>query len=225
VHPDDLRRVHAAVAAQLSGTREPLDVEHRVRAADGTYLTVRCRAVTVHDAGDRPVRLVGSMAVVAEQPDLADGAVGEVAPRERPFVDVATGLVAHELFVDRLDRAIRRRRRLPAYAWQVLAVAMPPDAGGAPLHLLHGELDEDDCATAVGAGGVAVLLDGRDGRSAQHRAARLSAVLGPRATVRRVPSAESAGSTLVAADVLDRVVVALSAADAQRWQIAVDAHA
>ncbi|WP_407318453.1 substrate-binding domain-containing protein [Isoptericola halotolerans] len=222
VHPDDLRRVHAAVAAQLSGTREPLDVEHRIRAADGTYLPVRCRAVTVHDAGDRPVRLVGAMAVVAEQtPDQPR----DVVPPERPFVDVATGLVAHDLFVDRLDRAIRRRRRLPAYAWQVLAVAVPQGIDGPPLHLLRGELDEDDCATAVGAGGVAVLLDGQDGRSAQHRAARLAAVLGPRAVVRRVPTVEPAGSTLVAADVLERVVVALGAADAQRWQVAVDVHA
>lgn len=222
VHPDDLRRVHAAVAAQLSGTREPLDVEHRVRAADGTYLPVRCRAVTVHDAGDRPVRLVGSMAVVAEPPHEQHR---DAVPDERPFVDGATGLVSHGLFVDRLDRAIRRRRRLPAYAWQVLAVALPPGPTGPPLHLLRGELDEDDCATAVGTGGVAVLLDGQDGRSAQHRAARLAAVLGPRAAVRRVPSSEQPGSPLVAAHVLERVVTALGAADAQRWQAAVDVHA
>ncbi|WP_125206511.1 MULTISPECIES: substrate-binding domain-containing protein [Isoptericola] len=220
VHPEDARRVHAAVAAQLSGTREPLDVEHRIRHADGDYLHVRCRAVTVHDAGDRPARLVGAMAVVG------DTSSSPVLPAERPFVDVETGLVVHELFVDRLERAIRRRRRLPAYAWQVLAVSLPGPPAGADLRRLRGELDEDDCATPVGTVGVAVLLDGQDGRSAQHRAARLAAVLGSRADVQRVATTEPGGAPLRAADVLERVTAALNRkTGVLRWQATADAHA
>ncbi|WP_277212473.1 substrate-binding domain-containing protein [Isoptericola croceus] len=220
VHPEDVRRVHAAVAAQLSGTREPLDVEHRVRGAGGTYLSVRCRAVSVHDAGDRPVRLVGAMAVVAETAPRA------LVPVERSFVDADTGLVSRELFLDRLDRAIRRRRRLPAYSWQVLAVSLPDAPAGPVHHRLHGELDEDDCATAVGAGGVAVLLDGQDGRSAQHRAARLATVLGAGADVRRVATTEPTGTRLVATHVMERVEASLRRdVDVPPWQATVDAHA
>lgn len=219
VHPEDVRRVHAAVAAQLSGTREPLDVEHRIRHADGDYLRVRCRAVTVHDAGDRPARLVGAMAVVGDPASVS-------VPVERPFVDVETGLVVEELFTDRLERAIRRRRRLPAYAWQVLAVSLPAPPTSAVLGSLRGELDEDDCATAVGTTGVAVLLDGQDGRSAQHRAARLAAVLGPDAHVRRVATTEPRGRRLVAADVLERVATELSRGTGTlSWQATAEVHA
>nr|WP_281360155.1 substrate-binding domain-containing protein [Isoptericola halotolerans] len=223
VHPEDVRRVHAAVAAQLSGSREPLDVEHRIRRGDGSYLLVRCRAVTVHDAGDRPVRLVGAMAVVAAS-SPSPGPPPSSEP-EQATADAATGLVPLGLFVDRLDRAIRRRRRLPAYDWQVLAVRLPGGATPELLGRLRTELDEDDCAAAVGREGVAVLLDAQDGRSAQHRAARLAAVLGPQGEVRRVTTAEPGGARLVAADVLDRVAADLSAGAPPRWQVAVDAHA
>ncbi len=220
VHPEDVRRVHAAVAAQLSGTREPLDVEHRIRHADGTYLRVRCRAVTVHDAGDRPARLVGSMALVGQATSQLS------VPVDRPFVDRETGLVAHELFVDRLERAIRRRRRLPAYAWQVLAVSLPGPPTRAVLRRLRGEIDEDDCATAVGISGIAVLLDGQDDRSAQHRAARLSAALDPGAHVRRVATTEPSDGHLTAADVLDRVTAELGRdVGVLRWEASVDVHA
>ncbi len=199
IHPEDAQRVHAAVAAQLSGTREPLDVEHRVRTAEGLYVLVRCRAVTVHDAGDRPARLVGSMAV---RPDTDRSGGGPEVPGDRAAVDLATGLVPRALFVDRLDRAVRRQRRVPAYSWQVLSVQFPEAPSPGALHRLRGELDEDDCATPAGARGVAVLLDGSDGSDAEHLTARLSAVLGPRVAVRRmVPAGDG---RVAAADVLRR---------------------
>ncbi|ANC30734.1 Catabolite control protein A [Isoptericola dokdonensis DS-3] len=187
VHPEDLQRVHAAVAAQLSGSREPLDVEHRVRRADGAYVRVSCRAVTVHDAGDRPARLVGAMARV-------DDPRGE--DREpRPTARAGTGLrtVPRELFVDRTDRAIRRRRRVAGYAWQVLAVAFPAEPGAAALDRLQGELGEDDCLTSLGPRGVVVLLDGQDLAAARRLAARLAAVLGDDVVVEPVGTGEPAG--------------------------------
>ena len=147
-------------------------------------------------------------------------------PVDRPFVDRETGLVAHELFVDRLERAIRRRRRLPAYAWQVLAVSLPGPPTRAVLRRLRGEIDEDDCATAVGISGIVVLLDGQDDRSAQHRAARLSAALDPGAHVRRVATTEPSDGHLTAADVLDRVTAELGRdVGVLRWEASVDVHA
>jgi DNA-binding LacI/PurR family transcriptional regulator len=202
VHPEDVQRVHVAVAAQLSGAREPLDVEHRIRSADGTFVRVRCRAVTVHDAGDRPARLVGAMAAIPDPVPYRS------ALCERPLVDADSGLVHAELFVDRLDRAIRRRRRLPGYEWQVLAVGFPGRPAVPLLHRLHGEIGEDDCATQLGTCGVAVLLDGRDLPAARSIAARLAAVLGGRAVVEVVPTEERSGGALVAEDVLQRAVEA-----------------
>ncbi|MGE9348377.1 substrate-binding domain-containing protein [Isoptericola variabilis] len=177
VHPDDARRVQSAVAAQLSGSHQPLDVEHRLRAADGRHVTVRCRAVTVHDAGGRAARMVGAMAVVS------DVALFRSELRERVLVDPATGLVARELFVDRLERAISRARRVGAYGWQVLAVGFPAPPSALALRRLHGELAPDDCAYGPAPRDVVVLLDGAGVATARDRAARLRALLGAQAVV------------------------------------------
>jgi len=177
VHPDDVRRVQSAVAAQLSGSHQPLDVEHRIRAADGHHVTVRCRAVTVHDAGGRAARMVGAMAVVS------DVTLFRSELRERVLVDTGTGLVARELFVDRLERAISRARRVGAYGWQVLAVGFPAPPPALALRRLHGELDPDDCAYGPGPRDVVVLLDGADAAAARDRTARLRAVLGAEVVV------------------------------------------
>jgi len=179
VHPDDARKVHAAVAAQLSGSHQPLDVEHRVRAADGHYVRVRCRAVTVHDAGDRPARMVGAMAVVS------DLGLFRSELRERVLVDPDTGLAARELFVDRLERAISRSRRVEGYGWGLLAVGFPEPPSVPTLHRLHGELAGADCAYAAAPRDVVVLLDGVDEAAVDGRAARWGAVLGPGVAVER----------------------------------------
>lgn len=180
VHPDDARAVHAAVAAQLSGAHQPLDVEHRVRAADGRYVRVRCRAVTVHDAGDRPARMVGAMAV------LSDLGLFRSELRERVLADPDTGLVARDLFVDRLERAILRARRVDGYDWQLLALGFPQSPSVPTLHRLQGELGGADCAYAAAPCDVVVLLDGADEASARERVARLRAVLGAAVGIERV---------------------------------------
>ncbi|MFF2452214.1 substrate-binding domain-containing protein [Isoptericola sp. NPDC058082] len=177
VHPDDVRRVQSAVAAQLSGSHQPLDVEHRIRVADGRHVTVRCRAVTVHDAGGRAARMVGAMAVVSEV------TLFRSELRERVLVDPGTGLVARELFVDRLERAISRARRVGAYGWQVLGVGFPAPPTALALRRLHGELEPDDCAYGPAPRDVVVLLDGADAVAARDRLARLRAVLGAQAVV------------------------------------------
>ncbi|WP_418277411.1 substrate-binding domain-containing protein [Isoptericola jiangsuensis] len=210
VHPEDVQRVHVAVAAQLSGAREPLDVEHRIRVADGSFVRVRCRAVTVHDAGDRPARLVGAMAA------LPDPVAYRSELSERPLVDADSGLVHRELFLDRLDRAIRRRRRLPGYEWQILSLGFPARPAVPLLHRLHAEIGEDDCVTELGPCGVAVLLDGQDEATARRRAARLSGVLGGRATVEVVATDASDGAELVADDLLQRAYQATRPGRASR---------
>lgn len=183
VHPDDVRRVQSAVAAQLSGAHQPLDVEHRIRAVDGRYVVVRCRAVTVHDAGGRAARMVGAMAVVS------DVALFRSELRERVLVDAETGLVARELFVDRLERAISRARRVRGYEWQLLAVGFAAPPSALALRRLRGELDPDDCAHGPAPRDVVVLLDGVHAAAARERAARLRAVLGSSTVVEHTAGA------------------------------------
>ncbi|WP_344103138.1 substrate-binding domain-containing protein [Myceligenerans crystallogenes] len=67
VHPDDQRSVQSAIAKQLAGAPEPLDLEHRLRAADGRELWVRARATTVTDDAGVRARMVGVLMVLGRE--------------------------------------------------------------------------------------------------------------------------------------------------------------
>ena len=60
VHPDDAGLVHQATCRHLE-TREPYDIEVRVRMKDGSYRWFHDRGQAVWDASGRPVRMVGSI--------------------------------------------------------------------------------------------------------------------------------------------------------------------
>ncbi len=66
VHPDDADRVHQATCHHLD-TREPYDIEMRVRMKDGRYRWFRDRGQAVWDSTGRPVRMVGSISDVTER--------------------------------------------------------------------------------------------------------------------------------------------------------------
>ena len=66
VHPDDADRVHHATCHHLE-TREPYDIEARVRMKDGRYRWFRDRGQAVWDLTGRPVRMVGSITDVTER--------------------------------------------------------------------------------------------------------------------------------------------------------------
>ncbi|MEK9142030.1 MAG: PAS domain S-box protein [Nitrospirota bacterium] len=66
VHPDDADRVHQATCRHLE-TREPYDIEARVRMKDGRYRWFRDQGQAVWDSTGRPVRMVGSISDVTER--------------------------------------------------------------------------------------------------------------------------------------------------------------
>lgn len=66
VHPDDADRVHHATCRHLE-TREPYDIEMRVRMRDGHYRWFRDQGQAVWDGSGRPVRMVGSISDVTER--------------------------------------------------------------------------------------------------------------------------------------------------------------
>ena len=59
VHPDDLQRNLVAVAGSLE-TREPYDIEIRLRRKDGEYRWFRMRGQATYAADGRPLRMAGS---------------------------------------------------------------------------------------------------------------------------------------------------------------------
>ncbi|MFE7507940.1 substrate-binding domain-containing protein [Promicromonospora sp. NPDC057488] len=68
VHPDDVRAVQIAIARQLAGAAHPLDLEHRLVAADGREMWVRCRATTVTDDAGVRARMIGVLMDVTGMP-------------------------------------------------------------------------------------------------------------------------------------------------------------
>ncbi|PUB23903.1 DNA-binding LacI/PurR family transcriptional regulator [Promicromonospora sp. AC04] len=68
VHPEDVRTVQIAIARQLAGDADPLDLEHRLLAADGREMWVRCRATTVTDDAGIRARMIGVLMDVTGMP-------------------------------------------------------------------------------------------------------------------------------------------------------------
>lgn len=66
LHPDDAALVHQATHRHLD-TREPYDIEARVRMNDGSYRWFRDRGQAVWDSAGRPLRMVGSTSDITEQ--------------------------------------------------------------------------------------------------------------------------------------------------------------
>lgn len=186
VHPGDVQTVHAALAAQLSGSKEPLDVEHRLRGADGAYLSVRCRAVTVHDAGGRPARMVGALAVLSDVERYRNELRGHV------LVDPDSGLLDRALLVDRLAQAVERASRVPGYDAHVLAVGFPAPPTVPTLHRLAGALGAGDSVSELAPHDLVVLLDGMDAEGAARAAIRVEAALGRGVLVEAVGSVSAA---------------------------------
>ena len=108
VHPDDLARVKAELASHLDSATPFYASEHRILHRNGTYRWVRCRGAAVRDSAGRVTRLAGSLT------DITDGKVA----------DALTGLPNRLLFVDLLERAIKRTQRRPEHVFALLALGL-----------------------------------------------------------------------------------------------------
>ena len=111
VHRDDAGRVKDALDAHLTnGGGSHYESEHRLLHRDGTYRWVLCRGAAIRNAAGTATRLAGSFT------DITDSKVA----------DALTGLPNRVLFVDLLERAIRRRQRRPNYVFALLVLGLEP---------------------------------------------------------------------------------------------------
>ena len=108
IHHDDAQLAKTSLDAHLASGTGHYESEHRVRHRDGTYRWMRCRGAAVTDDQGRVTRLAGSMT------DITDSKVA----------DALTGLPNRLLFVDLLERAIRRTERHPDYVFATLVLGL-----------------------------------------------------------------------------------------------------
>jgi diguanylate cyclase (GGDEF)-like protein/PAS domain S-box-containing protein len=95
IHPSEAARVRSDVDAHLTGGTQQFESEHRLLHRDGTYRWMLVRGVAIRDSLGHASRFAGSLT------DITEGKVS----------DALTGLPNRILFLDRLGRALERRRR------------------------------------------------------------------------------------------------------------------
>jgi diguanylate cyclase (GGDEF)-like protein/PAS domain S-box-containing protein len=108
IHPEDAQRAKEALDAHLASGIGHYESEHRVRHRDGTYRWMRCRGAAVTDGLGRVTRLAGALTDITET----------------KVADALTGLPNRLLFVDLLERAIKRTQRHPNYVFATLVLGL-----------------------------------------------------------------------------------------------------
>jgi diguanylate cyclase (GGDEF)-like protein/PAS domain S-box-containing protein len=167
VHEEDLPNLLAAIDEHLSGRSDAVELEHRIRREDGSYLWVLCRALVIRGSDGVPTRMVGSLTDVHERKEL------ESQLRHAALYDPLTGLPNRTLFLDRLRVTMARASRVAEYQFAVLFL----DLDGFKLvndslgHLLgdsllssvaeriSADLRPTDTASRFGGDEFAILLD------------------------------------------------------------------
>ena len=102
VHPDDVLQLRAAIDAQLAGRSEHLEIECRMRHADGSWLWVLCRGLAIRGSDGIATRMAGSIA------DVTQRRSAEERLRHDALHDPLTGLPNRALLIDRLEQVLQR---------------------------------------------------------------------------------------------------------------------
>ena len=108
IHPDDVKDVQATLDAHLASGTGHFESEHRIRHRDDTYRWVLSRGAAVRDDAGVATRFAGSITDITEA----------------KLADALTGLPNRFLFLDLVDRAIKRAERRPEYSFAVLVLAL-----------------------------------------------------------------------------------------------------
>jgi diguanylate cyclase (GGDEF)-like protein/PAS domain S-box-containing protein len=112
-HPEDLPSVRAAMHEAKTTPGTAVEVEYRVRTAEGGYRWVLARGLGVAEDG-RLVTLVGSLS------DIHPRKVLEEQLRQGALYDELTGLPNRRLFLERLRWATEQARRSPEAGFAVV---------------------------------------------------------------------------------------------------------
>ena len=111
VHADDVAPLKKALAAYFSGKTGEFQHEHRIRHEDGTYRWFLCRGIAARGADRRPVRLAGSLTLLA---GTSERTIGREPVRSAGTLDPLTGLCNRAVFVEGLGRRLDAIKARPA---------------------------------------------------------------------------------------------------------------
>lgn len=114
VHPGDRKHLEAAISTYLQSNEPHFEHEHRILHKNGTYCWVLTRGFAVRDARRMPIRMAGS------QSDITDRKLAEGRLIHNAFHDTLTSLPNRALLLDRLKRAIMRRKRSETKSFGIL---------------------------------------------------------------------------------------------------------
>src|SRR5687767_2000658 len=67
LHPDDTERVEASLSSAVASGKQFWADEYRFKRADGSYANVLDRGYIVHDAQNKPVRMIGAMMDITDR--------------------------------------------------------------------------------------------------------------------------------------------------------------
>src|SRR6202171_319832 len=104
IHDADRERVKKEIVAHQKGVTAHFESEHRVLHKDGSFRWMLSRGVAVHDTSGNTLRMAGS------QTDITEGKVS----------DPLTGLPNRLLFIDRVGRLIKHKKRRKDHLFAVL---------------------------------------------------------------------------------------------------------
>jgi diguanylate cyclase (GGDEF)-like protein/PAS domain S-box-containing protein len=114
VHPEDRTRLEAAISTYLQSSEPHFEHEHRILHKNGSFCWVLTRGFVVRDQEGKPIRMAGSLS------DITDRKRAEERLIHNAFHDTLTSLPNRALLLDRLKRAIMRRRRSESKSFSIL---------------------------------------------------------------------------------------------------------
>jgi diguanylate cyclase (GGDEF)-like protein/PAS domain S-box-containing protein len=177
IHPEDRNAFHAAFDAHISGAAPHFGAEYRLRHRNGSWLWAFARGLAIRSESGTAVRIAGS------QSDITD----------RKGRDALTGLPNRLLFVDRVERWLRRERGPDGVPFAVLVVELERldlinetlgRRAGRDLLLAAAEriqkaLARQDTLASLDSGRFALLLEIREAADASRAAEEIHRAFAP----------------------------------------------
>ena len=114
IHLEDFELVKGTLFAHFEAQTPDFESEHRMLHQDGSYRWVLCRGLAVRDGNGKTVRIAGSLT------DITSRKRTEKQLLHDALHDALTDLANRALFMDRLERAIKRGKRHKQYLFAVL---------------------------------------------------------------------------------------------------------